>query len=903
MKSDVYEGNWVDTNKHGEKLVSPKAPKPINTLRADPGISGWNIVGSSAGEMEFAPGSHYLVDDSGKATGPNPNNFQKMEVGPRIVLQNGIPRAVADMKALISENRRENSEYSGVLREAFTAVNHLDKLNNTGEGVQLVTTYLGIENAYKRINKSFDITRSSRDAEELLQLNVQSALHPLVWSVDSYGVPSKGAAVLQQEMRRVLGEIPAGAEGNRLRQAYEQYVPLLDNPTALKAKIEENGGRGNWINPMEAWAAERAKLDFIREGYGDIPITEAKRKSKLGDTSHMQYTDYPAPQLGRKEITELQQEETNRRGAIAARNAWKIIDAPKESEVALGTGLLHNPAAQTEVALSASRIALLKKLDTNPKARAAWMDHMLASKGGMEPLAGLLHYSSNEDSGNHQLLNYGTEASARAGAQRIASNLAGKEQGAALMRIEHGAFEKLGHSIIRMGTLGFVNPGKGVNQNNGLFGFEEATAVRWNDPKTREEVDDAVRNVIKRAIAAEGNGVGNLASSELLRTMDPNAAEDHGTTSTRNALFKELGDKHALTAYNQMVVNLNLAGNRDVTAAVGKRTAERVDAVTVDETTAIAATTDGSVKLTGPERKQVDRTDKDVQVTVTTLPSGNKAAAAAAAWTTADPSKVTQSEMNALLVHSAAKDAPSILATSTVHAIVAAQLANDTAQIASLNAQVSSLGKDNGPAGKALAALVSDQVAAVTVAKDKFAAIASTQETFASFFAEPVNVKTNALAASVLANGLASNANTAALVAAPLQDKESGFITALPAAAKKQLSAIGDITDPSKQQEALNAFATTYADQINTINAHTGISAVETAKMLLLAAIVRNQVLKHRHRGEQPPAQPEPPPPEPVTPPAPPPTVTPPAPPPPAPPTVTPPAPPPPAPPPVTPPA
>lgn len=301
------------------------------------------------------------------------------------------------------------------------------------------------------------------------------------------------------------------------------------------------------------------------------------------------------------------------------------------------------------------------------------MNHMLATPGGLQNVSDLLHFSSNENSGNHQLLGFADAEKARSGALDLASKMAGAEKGKALMRDDGSFFENVGNSMARFVTVGLWSPGKNRNQNNGLFGFEEAVAERWQDSQQKPAVDAALKEVVERAIAVEGKAPGNVASTALVLTMDPNRAEDLGATDTATALFAKLGASGTKTAHDQMVANLDHAGQRYVSAKVVEQTASRAAAggvATVSKATASAAAAAGAVTLEGAERPAVTQAST---VAVTTLPTDAKVAP----HQTPNAALVSQEQMNASLLSSAVKASPASVATLMVGAIAAAEKAGN----------------------------------------------------------------------------------------------------------------------------------------------------------------------------------------------------------------------------------
>jgi hypothetical protein len=821
LKPGTAEGRRVNLNDKptvGEAFGYVPDRKQLKFGRTHEGMAPLNPVGQGKGELEYAPEQTYLIDDTGTIIGINPKVDQKMETGMRLVVDaDGVQRTVIDMTALISENRRENPEYRGFLREAFTATNNVHRLSNTGEGQILVATYMGIERAYEKLDTKFrsETPKSDQTAEQLLQLNVQAALHPLVWSVYDNGVDRKTSDMLRDSMDNVLKDLP---QSHPLRAKYAGYRDLLGDPAKLEAAIAANGGRADWYNPMVEWAQERAKLDFIRGGYTNVPLPKPEREYSANEIAELGYNPNT---WGHKEINEFQDKEIARISAIYATQAWNVLRPPLQTEYERAQGKLNDVKGQSEAELSKGREQLLYRLRDNPDARAAWIQHMLAVPAGTQGVYELLHLASRTDSANHAILGYSDAKNGRATAQELAIGLAGDKEGKALMRDEGSTSTGFFNAISRFFTVGVVSPGKNVNQNLGHFGFQESMKERWDNPETRSAVDKAIQNLLTDAIAAEGKARGNPASTALVYTMDRHRAEELGsvTRTSHRALLDALDMPNAGRIIdNQMVVILDNAGRQaDGSARTARAVAQSV----------VAAAPAGT-QLTPTQQQAVD------------------AAKGLVAYTAAVGSNdVSQNQLNRAYVEDAAEKAPAALATGLVAAIVAAQKAGDTSTLTALRGSLGALKADNGAAGKDLVRLIENQVAAVDKAAstgalpttDSFIAMQNAQKAFTAFFAVGSSAQKNAIAMEKLASSIVTDPKASAAVAVPVHRANDALFAALPEVAQKALKAIGGIKDPAQQQEEFKKFTNDYLSGRQELFSEWGFSWVEGLKWIALLSL------------------------------------------------------------------
>lgn len=872
------EGTLVNTSRSGRRGegVAPIIDAlgvPFGGLADSPRSRLVLSRSASNRENEFRPEQHIRLGADGEPIGPNKRrNNQKMESGVSLdVDADGEIRTTQNMGALISINRRNDPNHRGFIREVLTARTRNGPLTNTGEGLMLDTTLIGAENDYAATNTRFTANPNAADAERLLQLNVQMAMHPLLWSLDSYGAPVNAAASLRTDMSSVIERLPAGADRDRLTATYvTPYAPVMDDPVALNAAIAANGGRETWVNPMHAWRDQRLEQDYdVVRNYGRVPTTQEERDAMRVTirSERAQARANGTRYEGGSVADRIRRAEAERVGTHYANQMWnESVRPPREHETALGTGLLHDAEGQREANLAPARIELLEHLRSDPVARAAWIDHMLATPGGMQNVSDLLHFSSNTRSGNSALLGFANGREAAGSARSLATSLAGEEQGRGLMHRNAGALD----GVARFLTIGIANPGTNRNQNNGLFGFQEATAERWNNPATRAEVDAAMTQVLDRSIttARAGGPVGQIAATSLVLTMDPDrASENARSAQTHTALFAKLSPTQTRVATNQMVVNLDNAGDRYVSAAVARATKagllngeaiRTVDAATanraVDASNAITAgvvaggagtdtvvgaganavaggTVIGGADPVNGAANAGNAGARTVRVTALTMPdearvaaiaAGGSAARAGALATTTNASQTSQNQLNAFNATRMAAASPAAFASVVTSAIVAGDAATAAAVNAMNNAQ--------GRSGDELANLINRQVSAINAAGNSPAANAAAGAAFSSFFAaDGSRAAQNALAAGALAGSIGSNPAASNAVNAAAQSVLAG----LPAAEQDRVLAIGAITDPTARLNAINAFAAQNAGHLATINARWGISIVETVKMVI----------------------------------------------------------------------
>lgn len=857
LRPGIQEGRIVDvSNRSGEidTLSSVAETLQLPVIGGTPGGLVTLTRGKPGHEIEFKRRQHYVTDpETGEIIGVNPKNRRKLESGFNLDRDaDGDIRTTQAMLAQISLNRRNNPDYSGVfgvlgVREAFTAHNLNRPLTNTGEGLQYTASYLGAERWYEKTDTEFTRSPNAATAEKMLQVNLQLAMHPLIWSVDSYGAPVQKAQALREEMQRVVDALPNSDDKTRLIDTYiTPYAAVMQDPVKLDAAIKGNGGRENWVNPMRDWADERLKDKRVVRDFSDVPIPDNVREQLRNN-----------PEQSREIIKDFRQAEAKRFLYLSADGIWNdSIRTPTAQEAQLGTGLLNDVEGQKETNLAPARVELLQHLHDNPQARAAWMDHMLSTQGGLQNVSDLLNLSSNTGTGNYALLNYPNGRAARDDARAIASGLAGEDQGERLMHRKGGFLSSLGNGMVRFATAGFESDAVGIERRNldrGQFGFQEATAARWRSTngEQRQQVDAALVKLLDGAIAAANTNtpVGNIAATGLVLTMDPDRAANMGATQTFDALASTLQKNHRRTIDNQMVANLDNAGDRYVSAAVDRATSAGVIAgeqiVTVSEEQARAAAKNGGiVALTEEQKAKLGNIPPGTPITYTTVSTeaaeearnASNAARAMVLTVSPDEAKVSQNQLNALNLTRMAEASPAAFASVVTNAIVAADKAGKTELAASLRARVDDMRHSQGGAGDALASLITRQAKALKAGDGSPESLAAaSQQAFDDFFTGRYG-RNRTIAAASLAGNLGSSPSVSAAVMASAQSSLAG----LPPEAQQRLLAIGEIRDPAEHAQALKAFGEEFSDQINADKAKDGVSLVELAKWVLLVYSLTN---------------------------------------------------------------
>jgi hypothetical protein len=532
-------------------------------------------------EIEYRPGYHAIVDRSGMALRANEDRPQKIFEGPRLAIDaDGNQVTVVSANAVISLPRRLNPNYSGFIREEDMAeVNkQISKWANSGEGAEYAVTLVAAEREYNRIATDYFAGKSSNqlaDAQKLIELNIQQRMHPIVWSINSHGVPVLSPEDTKNNIKQVLAQL-SPADRAELESRYNQYIPALGD--AVKLAEMTAGTRDSWHNPVKPWAIERAREGFIRDGYEHYTADASAEQSAMN--------------YALEQVTPM----------------WnRSIRAPYATEIALGRGEILNPARQNAPAMITARALDLQQMIDDPAYLASVADDAVTTQGKLEKWTNPVYFATRPDDANPSIVGVerenegplldwigtqwtgivggrGTGREAREFNRQVSDKLFGNKVDVAeklngerpgwfrrnILGVDDPLMYKtpnLGDNIIREAThfpsIGLVSVFNGMNMNVGVGeGLRKIVADRLADPKTRPEVLEGFRLMAERAKLAQDKGVDIFASSATL-SRDPNADEDAGRGAQSYTGQSARGRANQrMLATDQMVVNQNEgAGN------------------------------------------------------------------------------------------------------------------------------------------------------------------------------------------------------------------------------------------------------------------------------------------------------------------------------------------------------
>lgn len=521
------------------------------------------------GELEYGPSQVVFYDPATGAMTPNTYFNQKFEQAPRFEMdESGSLYTVIDGSALISFDRRLNPYHGNIWRDAMSARNLINQWNNTGEGRMAITTFAGIMRADQAIDDRLADYPTPEDALRGLELNTQLALHPIMWSVSSEGVPVGNPAAIRERMENLIA---SGYVSPEKETEFRGYMDLLHDPVALNAAIEASGGRANWYNPMSDWAHERAGLDFIRDGYGDRPGVDRPQLERETGPGGGHLNTSNAAVRNRDLRQQIEADRAERAAEVGQEYAtlmWnKVVTPPTQTEIALGEGRLFDTAAQTPAAMVASRQELLSRIYNDDTFRAQYIDHLLATPGAFEAaVVTPLHLTAKDGvvfnrTGNNRILGFEGHRAAQGFVEQSSAELGGEEW-REKVRWDGNVLTNVVTSPITLLTLGAKQVGLNRNQNRGLSGFEDDVRERWNDAATRGQVDAAIRDIAARAYTAQENGV-DLASTGFAYALNPALVENANggqQTDAYRALRTAGGETIAKLADDQLAVNINFNG-------------------------------------------------------------------------------------------------------------------------------------------------------------------------------------------------------------------------------------------------------------------------------------------------------------------------------------------------------
>lgn len=538
------------------------------------------------GEFRYRPSQVEFVDTDvnsptyGQPVGHNRKFDYKFEENARFgVNENGQIMSLVDGSALISQDRRLNPYKGNQFTDAMTARNVITTMNSTAEGHLTVLSYAAIERGLSNSEQRFFAeggTPTTQDAERMLQLNTQRALHPLTWSVSSNGVPVGNVDTIRGEINGVLNSPQFASlpqeDQSRLRGTYSQYLPLLDNPQALESAISTNGGRSQWVNPLREWVPERIeeRPEVVLRGYSDAP------ERRAGD-------------MNREERVARATEVGNTYADLAWRTSVRV---PTETEVQLGTGVLLNAERQQADPMSQNRVAFLRSLEENPELRRQYINEVMTTPGALQKVTDPVFHATRGTGNNSGILAFDGDRDADRFGHSVAERLAGREHRG---RLNYSGGNVLVNNfvnpLVTLATIGIVNSqdiNGGRNQTRGIAdGVPEAIQSRWNaGGETAAQIDGAFTDIIRQARLAEERGV-PMAATSLTLAVNPNLNEDKNNgrmTDSYRAFIGALPEAGRNAVYDQMVVNQpGLAGRIELGTEQRILAGERI--ATVDAST------------------------------------------------------------------------------------------------------------------------------------------------------------------------------------------------------------------------------------------------------------------------------------------------------------------------------
>ena len=786
------------------------------TLVKQPDKSKLELTRRTTSELKYRPSQTVYIGEDGDPDGKNKRYDQKIEQNARFMVDDeGNIITVVDGNVLVSQNRRLNPYYEGIWREEKQARNLVTQWNNTAEGQMAITTWAGIERQYQIIGDTFFKGESQNvygDAEKLLQLNVQAALHPLIWSVSSQGVPVGDTSVLRAQAERVLAALPEGEEKARLEQIYRPYLAQLDDPIALDALIRANGGYGTWYNPLMDWAEERSQLKFIKKHYDDVK--------------------------GMDRDTTTKQERALVVGQRYAHLFWETsVRVPTETEMRFGRGELFDKQAQSEPALREQRLAFLRRMETDPEFRRAVIDTVMSNPGTLQYWTDPLFYATRPGADQGSIMGFDKKGDAKPFVEGVSGQLGGKKYEDDVrydrLNIAEGLLLR---PLGKLVTLGAISPFDNKNQNNGLTGFESATRERWRaGGQSAAEVEEGFRRMAEQARIAEEKGM-PVASTSMVLSLSPNLTEDShkGKFSAEYDRLLAISGGLAKLYYDQMVKGVDSIGKvgagmeaqleRDV--AAGKRTTTETGQF---DTTAAAAV-------------------KSPEDLARVLATAN------------NPTMVSQADVNKNIVTSMAGASPELFSL-----LAAMALADETAGVEAaqarlnLQARINSVGERSisgsigglvgSSPGSRYEDMIEDAAKAIRAAGNdpaaRAAAYAKATERFAEFFAADGEKGASRRAAvAVLSSEIAGDNAASALVAYQYREFAVGdgasYLSGLVADGKitaddrMALLAAQAGKTPEERAAKFSEWQEDYIANQAQRNAGFGLSWVEMIKMALL---------------------------------------------------------------------
>lgn len=487
-------------------------------------------------ELTFGPEATYIRrtrQDGSVFWEPNSRYNQKVEQNIGYRADGGQWMEAVEAGGLIRHERRLDPRYASILSNSNTARNRIDFWVGSGDAVRVRTFFMGIQDGYVTTETRFNAGNQSpedatRDAERLLQLNVRTAMSPIMWSVTDREAGRPDYTGLRNSMSGIFSSpqfaaLPA-AEQQRLRTTYEPMIAQLDNPDELLRAVGGREALSRYYNPFDDMARERARDPYIRDHYW----------SGLGARDQ----DRPRG-MNRDEWRSQQAELVLRSYNPDLEQAGNRV--PYRTEREIGTGVAFNRPAQTVDAIRGSRREWLEGVRGNPEMLDAYITTLVDTPGAMQRVVDPLFMASRSgrgllarvsDSRGAPILGFRGDGETDRYVENTVAQLGGERY---RERVDYRG-NSLANQFVNNFPLflGIPNAGANRNQNRGIAdGFPEAVRERWNhpDPAVREaaraEIRQAVGGLIDRGLIAEENGYGYTAAS-LVSVADPIRAERYG---------------------------------------------------------------------------------------------------------------------------------------------------------------------------------------------------------------------------------------------------------------------------------------------------------------------------------------------------------------------------------------
>lgn len=633
----------------------------------------FDLTHDSGEEVTYRTAAHYRVLPDGTLV-PNASEHQKVQMRlRRIINDDGQIVTIEDGSARISKPRRDDPYHSGLFTDHATASTVITAWGNSGEAPVALKAYSALTDAYPDLRKKFETDQapSAKDAESLLQTNVMLALSPVVWSTDPRGVarPLGNTDVLKADMESIFAspafaKLPQ-ADQDRLRQTYQPLEDKLKLPNALALAT---GDRSDWFNPLNKDVPERAKIDYVNDGFykGKVHPEDKDR-------------DFDENPLTDKE----KRARTEEYGYMAAKQIMKDgVRPPSEFELEVGTGRALDTAREKKDTLAQQRIAFLERVQHDPQFRHDVIEHVVNTPGAVqfwtEPAflaskttatAGnnpkILGFDSPDDAAHFAKYDVGQKL---AGDMRLPDQY-GNPNGPKIMdRMAYADRAPIDGTLSFL-TVGHWRPGAAKNLNRGVEGVQEAAKTRWDKGGAEQaEVDQAFISMARQAEIAQKNGV-DVASTSIVNSMSPRL-DEYRNNGQQSDLYKSLVARTGTLFADQTIVNTPyLPGGTDLGTKEQVVQGQNVQTVSNDAAETdiqnavkggVTTTTDTTPLPPGakPSDQWIYSSTLNMNQTYSALQDKSGFALPKALATTSDASKVSQVADNKAIVSNLASDSP-----------------------------------------------------------------------------------------------------------------------------------------------------------------------------------------------------------------------------------------------------